>query len=84
MTDRIEALRQAARAEAAEHSDRLAKAMMIGGDTRPVPRGRAAAAAYGETACPRCGTRSGVGCKHRPAGETATRLSSFDRRRGLA
>ncbi|WP_298174614.1 hypothetical protein [Novosphingobium sp.] len=83
MNDRIEALRQAARAEAAEHSDRLAKAMMIGGDTRPVSRGRAAAA-YGQTACPRCGVRSGVGCKHRPAGDTSTKLSSFDRRRGLA
>ena len=83
MTDRIEALRHAARAEAAEHSDRLAKAMMIGGDTRPVPHGRAAAA-YGETACPRCGTRSGVGCAHRPAGDTSTKLTSFIRRSGLA
>lgn len=83
MTDRIEALRQAARAEAQSRSDRLAKAMMIGGDTRPVPRGRSSAA-YGETSCPRCGVRSGVGCTHRPAGDTSTKLSSYDRRRGLA
>lgn len=82
MTDRIEALRQAARAEAAEHSDRLADAMMLS-CTKRVPRGRAAAA-YGETACPRCGTRSGVGCAHRPAGDTSTKLTSFIRRSGLA
>lgn len=83
MTDRIEALRQAARAEAQSRSERLAKAMMIGGDTRPVPRGRSAAA-YGETSCPRCGVRSGVGCKHRPEGDTTAKLTSFVRRSGLA
>lgn len=79
MTDRIEALRQEARAEAAERAARLGDAMIIG-SSKYVPGGRAEAA-YGETACPRCGTRSGLGCKHRPAGDTSTKLTSHQQRR---
>ena len=82
MSERAELLRQEARAEAAEREQRLAYAMRLQ-DTHRVPRGRADVA-YGETACPRCGVRSGVGCSHRPAGDTRTRLSSYDQRRALA
>lgn len=78
MSDRLESLRQAARAEAAAREGRLTDAMMIG-ETKRVAPGRTSAA-YGETSCPRCGVRSGVGCKHRPAGDTATRLTSHQRR----
>lgn len=82
MSDRLETIRQEARAEAAARAARLAEAMVIG-DAKHVPAGRGAVA-YGETSCPRCGVRSGIGCKHRPAGDTTAKLSSFDRRRGLA
>lgn len=81
MTDRVEAIRQEMRAEAEEREQRLAHAMRIQ-DTHHVPRGRGNVA-YGETACPRCGVRSGVGCAHREAGNTSARLSSFERRRSL-
>lgn len=82
MTDRVETIRQQMRAEAAERSERLAEAMMTS-NTKRVPRGRAAAV-YGETSCPRCGVRSGVGCAHRPVGDTSAKITSFHRRSGLA
>lgn len=80
MSDRLEMIREEMRAEAAMRSDRLSEAMMIS-CTKRVPNGRTAAA-YGETACPRCGVRSGIGCKHRPAGDTSTKLTSHQARRG--
>ena len=82
MNDRVEAIREQMRAEAAERSDRLAEALMIS-NTKRAPRGRVAAA-YGETGCPRCGVRSGMGCAHREAGDTTTKITSFHRRSGLA
>lgn len=81
VTDRVEAIREQMRAEAIAREERLAAAMQITQTIR-VPRGRGTAA-YGETACPRCGVRSGVGCAHREAGDTSARLSSFERRRSL-
>lgn len=81
MSERAEILRQEARAEAAEREQRLAFAMRLQ-DTHRVPRGPADVA-YGETSCPRCGVRSGIGCEHRPAGDTSARLSSYDQRRSL-
>jgi|APCry1669189000_1035189.scaffolds.fasta_scaffold574393_1 hypothetical protein len=81
MSERAEMLRQDARAEAAEREQRLALAMRIQ-DTHYVPRGRGNVA-YGETACPRCGVRSGIGCAHRPAGDTTTKITSFLRRSGM-
>lgn len=81
MSERVEILRQEARAEAAARAARLADALIIG-HTKHVPAGPADVA-YGETACPRCGVRSGVGCTHRTAGDTTAQLSSFERRRSL-
>jgi hypothetical protein len=81
MSDRVKAIRQQMREEAIAREERLASAMQITQTIR-VPRGRGAAA-YAETACPRCGVRSGVGCAHREAGDTTARLSSFERRRSL-
>lgn len=78
MTERAEILRQRARAEAAEREQRLALAMRLQ-DTHKVAPGRGDAA-YGETACPRCGVRSGLGCAHRPISETRTRLTSQEQR----
>lgn len=72
--ERLELLRQQARAEAAERAGRS----LAGGGishTPPSPDGPADVA-YGETACPRCGVRSGVGCRHRPPGEEGPRLTS--------
>lgn len=81
MSDRAETLRQQARAEAADREQRLAHAMRIQ-DSHWVPPGRGNVA-YGETACQRCGVRSGVGCKHSPAGAAATDLSSHSHRSSL-
>lgn len=72
--ERIEVLRQKARAEAAEREQRIWKASRLA-NTTPVPGGRGAVA-YGETACPRCGVRSGIGCHHRSPGEQDARLTS--------
>lgn len=80
MSDRIELLRQQARAEAAERERARAAAGMIQTPKFCEP-GRSSNAAYGETPCPRCGVRSGVGCAHRPAGDTRGRLSAHDVRR---
>ena len=81
MSERLEMLRQQARAEAAEHEQRLAAALAIQPPKR-TPHGRGAAA-YGDTSCPRCGVRSSIGCAHRPKGDTSTRLSSHDQRGSL-
>lgn len=63
MSYRIEEIRAQMRAEAREIERRKQRANMLAEPLR-VPAGRGGAA-YGEEPCPRCGVRSGVGCKHR-------------------
>ncbi|WP_225205357.1 hypothetical protein [Novosphingobium huizhouense] len=81
MSERLEMLRQAARAEAALREQQLRQARKLSNTPRS-ERG-VADVGYGETACPRCGARSGFGCKHREPGDTRAKLSSFERRRSL-
>lgn len=81
MSERLEMLRQEVRAEAALRQQTLKQAASFSQTARS-ERG-AVDVAYGETACPRCGVRSGVGCEHREAGDTRAKLSSFECRRSL-
>ena len=66
MSERAETLRQNARADAAARMRRLGSARSTGHtvplDLPNIPKVPRPVA--GETTCPRCGTRSSVGCKH--------------------
>ena len=74
-------IRQEARAEAALREQNLKRAAALGQTPRSARGG--VDVAYGETTCPRCGVRSGIGCKHRAAGDTRAKLTSQERRRML-
>jgi len=69
MSERIEALRQRAREEAADRARQLATARKTTGNSIPAtrpPATRVRPPVPGETTCPRCGARSSVGCRHNP------------------
>lgn len=68
MSERIEILRQQARAEAAERAFNLKKAQQLSDIRRePLPEiaGRAVRRISDRSPCVCCGTRGDIGCKHR-------------------
>lgn len=80
MSERIELIAQRAREEAADRALRWRTARKTTGNFLPIASNQPC---NGQTACPRCGVRNGIGCRHQVAGQEPRRVTSQSIRQGV-